>query len=249
MSLNDLNSRGESEDCTELEATLTGVKQLSLSDPKEDPSVKETTQAQSLTDTQRDTNQELPKELRIRKEHPQENIIDQVENRVMARGQLSKMIGNVAFVSMLEPKVFTDAEHDEYWMNAMQEELDQFKRNQSNPKESHLTAVKRILRYLHSSVEAGIWYPASENFELHGYTDADYGGDRLERKSTSGGYQFLGERLVSWFSKKQASVALSTTEAEYIAAGSCVAQVLWIKQQIEDYGIQIKTIEVKCDKK
>ena len=80
-----------------------------------------------------------------------------------------------------------------------------------------------------------------------GYSDADFTGSRVDRKSTSGTYQFLGNALVSWFSKKQTSVALSTAEAEYISAGSCVTQILWIKQELEDYSLRYTHIPILCD--
>jgi len=82
---------------------------------------------------------------------------------------------------------------------------------------------------------------------LIGYSDADYGGCKIDRKSTSGTCHLLGSSLVSWHSKKQACVALSTTEAEYIAAGNCCAQILWMKQQLEDYNIFLNHIALKCD--
>ncbi|KAK8697157.1 hypothetical protein V6N13_113309 [Hibiscus sabdariffa] len=112
-------------------------------------------------------------------------------------------------------------------------------RFQANPKESHLKAVKRIFRYLQDTPSLGLWYPRDSTFVLHAFSDADYGGCKIDRKSTSGTCQFLRNMLISWFSKKQNSVALSTTEAEYISAGSCCAQVLWMKQQLLDYGIDI----------
>ncbi|KAK8663836.1 hypothetical protein V6N13_083641 [Hibiscus sabdariffa] len=120
-------------------------------------------------------------------------------------------------------------------------------RFQANPKESHLKAVKRIFRYLLDTPSLGLWYPRDSTFDLHAYSDADYGGCKIDRKSTSGTCQFLGNMLISWFSKKQNSVALSTTEAEYISAGSCCAQVLWMKQQLFDYRIDVGTIPIKCD--
>ena len=99
-------------------------------------------------------------------------------------------------------------------------------RFQASSRESHLTTVKKIFRYLVRTLDIGLWYLTNCSLDLVAYTDADYAGSRLDRKSTSGYYQFLGECLVSWASKKQYSVALSTTEAEYVAARSCVAQVL-----------------------
>ena len=103
-------------------------------------------------------------------------------------------------------------------------------RFQANPKKSHLEAAKRILRYLKGTENLGLWYPVDDNIELTGYSDADYGGCRIDRKSTSGTCQFLGNKLISWFSKKQNTVATSTTGAEYVAVGSCCAQILWLRQ-------------------
>ncbi|KAK6162167.1 hypothetical protein DH2020_002008 [Rehmannia glutinosa] len=115
-------------------------------------------------------------------------------------------------------------------------------RFQSAPKESHMTAAKRILRYLKGCQEVGLWYPKEDRFKLIGYSDSDYAGCRVDRKSTSRTCQPLGNRLVSWFSKKQNSIATSTAEAEYIAAGSCCAQVLWMRQQLRDYEIEEKLL-------
>ncbi|KAH9668296.1 hypothetical protein KPL70_021361 [Citrus sinensis] len=91
-------------------------------------------------------------------------------------------------------------------------------RFQSCPKESHMLAVKRIFRYLIGTINLGLWYPRGTHIDLTCYSDADFAGYKVDRKSTSGTCHFLGHSLVSWFSKKQNSVALSTTEAEYIAA-------------------------------
>jgi len=99
-------------------------------------------------------------------------------------------------------------------------------RFQSYPKESHLIAVKRIIRYLKGTIGMSLWYPKIGQFLMTSYSDADYADCRVDRKSTSGTCQFLGNCLISWSSKKQNSVALSTVEAEYVAAGACCAQVL-----------------------
>ncbi|KAI3685502.1 hypothetical protein L6452_34750 [Arctium lappa] len=110
-------------------------------------------------------------------------------------------------------------------------------RFQVRPKQSHFQAVKRIFRYLKGQPRLGLWYPHDSPFDLIAYSDSDLGGANLDRKSTSGGCQFLGARLVSWQCKKQTTVSTSTTEAEYIAAASCCAQVLWIQNQMLDYGV------------
>ncbi|GJZ12445.1 hypothetical protein Tco_0547675 [Tanacetum coccineum] len=96
---------------------------------------------------------------------------------------------------------------------------------QVTPKTSHLLAVKRIFRYLKGKPTLGLWYSRDSPFELVAYTDSDYAGATLDRKSTTGGCQFLGNRLISWQCKKQTVVATSTTEAEYVAAASCCGQV------------------------
>jgi hypothetical protein len=83
--------------------------------------------------------------------------------------------------------------------------------------------VKRIMRYLVYTPKFGLWYPKGSTFDLIGYSDVVYAGCKIDRKSTSGTYQFLGRSLVSWASKKQNSEALSTVEAEYIVAGHCCA--------------------------
>ncbi|CAH9110852.1 unnamed protein product [Cuscuta epithymum] len=120
-------------------------------------------------------------------------------------------------------------------------------RYQSCPKESHLVAIKRIIRYVKSTTNLGLWYPKGSNFSLVGYSDADYAGCTVDRKSTSGTCQFLGHSLVSWSSKKQNSVAISTAEAEYVALGSCVAQILWMVQALNDYNLKFSNVPIYCD--
>src|SRR6185437_13421010 len=85
------------------------------------------------------------------------------------------------------------------------------------------------------------------HFDLVGFSDSDYAGCKVDRKSTSGGCQFLGRSLVSWSSKKQNSVALSTAEVEYISAGSCCAQLLWMKQTLLDFNVKFDEILLLCD--
>ncbi|KAI3681140.1 hypothetical protein L6452_35924 [Arctium lappa] len=92
-------------------------------------------------------------------------------------------------------------------------------RYQANPKESHLAAVKRIFRYLKGTMNLGLWYPKDSGFDLIGYSDSNFAGSKVDRKSTTGSCQLLGGNLVSWSSKKQNSVSTSTAEAEYVAAG------------------------------
>ncbi|GKE46344.1 hypothetical protein Tco_1477602, partial [Tanacetum coccineum] len=90
-------------------------------------------------------------------------------------------------------------------------------RYQVNPKVLHLHAVKRIFRYLKGQPKLGLYYPKDSPFDLVAYTNSDYTGGSLDRKSITGGCQFLGCRLISWQCKKQTVVANSITEAEYVA--------------------------------
>jgi len=120
-------------------------------------------------------------------------------------------------------------------------------RFQSNPKESHFKAAKRILKYLKGTTNVGIWYPNEYNIALSGFSDSDYAGCKLDKKSTSGTCHLLGSNLISWNSKKQACVALSTTEAEYIAAGHACAQSIWLKHQLMDYGVKLEKVPFYCD--
>ncbi|GJQ92846.1 putative ribonuclease H-like domain-containing protein [Tanacetum coccineum] len=118
---------------------------------------------------------------------------------------------------------------------------------QVNPKTSHLSVVKRIFRYLKGKPKLGLWYPRVSSFDLEAYSDSDYAGANLDRKSTTGGCQFLGRRLISWQCKKQTIVATSTTEAEYVAAANCCGQVLWIQNQMLDYGFNFMNTKIYID--
>ncbi|GJZ94512.1 putative ribonuclease H-like domain-containing protein [Tanacetum coccineum] len=120
-------------------------------------------------------------------------------------------------------------------------------RFQVNPKISHLYAVKRIFRYLKAQLKWGLWYPKDSPFDLVAFTDSDYAGASLDRKSIIGGCQFLGYRLISWQFKKQIVVDNSITEAEYIAASNYCRQVLWIQNQLLDYGYNFMQTKIHID--
>nr|GEU62700.1 putative ribonuclease H-like domain-containing protein [Tanacetum cinerariifolium] len=107
---------------------------------------------------------------------------------------------------------------------------------QVTPKALHLHAVKRIFRYLKGKPHLGLLYSKDSPFDLVAYSNSNYAGASLDRKSKTGGCQFLGCRLISWQGKKQTVVSTSSTKAEYVATTSCYAQVLWIQNQLLDYG-------------
>ncbi|KAK6150590.1 hypothetical protein DH2020_015522 [Rehmannia glutinosa] len=121
-------------------------------------------------------------------------------------------------------------------------------RFQYEPKESHMTATKRILRYLKGCQEVGLWYPKEGGFKMIGYSDSDYVGCRVDRKSTYSTCQMLGNILASWFNKKQNSIATSTgDQASIYMVVICCAQVLWMRQQLRDYDVEEKQIPIMCD--
>ncbi|CAN1797736.1 Retrovirus-related Pol polyprotein from transposon RE1 [Linum perenne] len=108
---------------------------------------------------------------------------------------------------------------------------------QCSPKNSHLIAVKRIFRYLTGTIVTPVL----------SYSDSNYAGSLTDRKSTSSTCQFVGHSLVSWFSKKQNCIALSTAEAEYLAVGSACTQLIWMKAQLHDYRLSFSTMPIYCD--
>jgi uncharacterized membrane protein YciS (DUF1049 family) len=122
-------------------------------------------------------------------------------------------------------------------------------RFQEDPKTTHLESVKRIFRYIKGTTNLGLWYPKGTGMDTIVYADSDHAGDYVDRKSTSGTCTFVGHCLTSWFSKKQTTLAISTTEAEYVSAGKACQQALWMKQALVDYGIQLKDISILCDNK
>ncbi|GJW54307.1 hypothetical protein Tco_0098392 [Tanacetum coccineum] len=119
----------------------------------------------------------------------------------------------------------------------------------AKPTKKHLHAVKRIYKYLRGTVNRGLWYPKNSSIALTAYTDTDHVGCQDTRRSTYGCMQLLGERLVSWSSKRQKSAAISSTEAKYIALSGCCAQVLWMRSQLTDYGLGFNKIPMYCDNK
>ena len=89
-----------------------------------------------------------------------------------------------------------------------------------------MIALKRIIKYVKTTADFGVWYSNDINDVLAGYSDTDWVGNANDRKSTSGGCFYVGNNLVSWMSKKQNSISLSTAEAKYITASSCCTQLL-----------------------
>nr|GEU89538.1 hypothetical protein [Tanacetum cinerariifolium] len=120
-------------------------------------------------------------------------------------------------------------------------------RYQASPTKKHLEALKRVFRYLRGIINWGLWYPKDTTMVLTAFADADHAGCQDTRRSTFESAQFLGDKLVSWSSKKQKSTAIFTTEAEYIAISGCCAQILWMRSQLTDYDFDFNKIPLYCD--
>lgn len=107
----------------------------------------------------------------------------------------------------------------------------------STPKESYLTTIKRIIWYLIRTQDIGLWYPCSSYFNLIGYSNADFVGDKSDRKNTSGTRQIFGDALILWHINKKTSIVLSTSDAKYIVVGSCGTPILWIMHQLLNFNV------------
>nr|GEY69913.1 putative RNA-directed DNA polymerase [Tanacetum cinerariifolium] len=154
-------------------------------------------------------------------------------------------------VYVSQPKGFVDPDHSThvYRLKKALYGLKQTPRAwyHASPTKKHLKALKRVFRYLRSTINWGLWYPKDTAMALTAYADADHAGCQDTRRSKSGSAQFLGDKLVSWTSKKQKRITISTTEAKYIAMSGCCAQILWMRSQLIDYGFVFNKILLYCD--
>nr|GEW73488.1 uncharacterized mitochondrial protein AtMg00810-like [Tanacetum cinerariifolium] len=132
---------------------------------------------------------------------------------------------------------------------ALQFAICMYSRYQARPTKKHVHAVKRIFRYLRGTVHRGLWYLKDSSIALTSFANTDHAGCQDTRRGTSGSLQFLGERLISWSSKRQKNAAISSTEAEYITLSGCCAQILWMRSQLSDYGLGFNKIPMYCDNK
>nr|GEW01715.1 retrovirus-related Pol polyprotein from transposon TNT 1-94 [Tanacetum cinerariifolium] len=202
------------------------------------------------------------------------NIIDQLSRPVSTRLQLhvqALFCYYDAFLTLVEPKTYKEALTQSRWIEAMQEELNEFERLENkvhlvargyNQEEgidfeesfapvARLEAIRIFLAYaayknmvvyqmdvktafLNGNLREEVY---DSSIALIAFADVDHAGCQDTRRSTSGSVQFLGERLISWSSKRQKSAAISSTEAEYIALSRCCAQILWMRSQLSDYGL------------
>ncbi|CAL5415338.1 unnamed protein product [Camellia sinensis] len=118
------------------------------------------------------------------------------------------------------------------------------------PSKDHMNAVVRILRYLKSAPGKGLMFSKNNHLNIGGYTDADWAGNNTDRRSTSGHFTFVGGNLVTWRSKKQKVVALSSAEAEFRAMNKGLCELLWLRKLLTEFGFPpASAMELFCDNK
>lgn len=118
---------------------------------------------------------------------------------------------------------------------------------QAYPKESYIITVKHIMRYLSGTQHMCLGYPKGVYCDLVGYSDFDLSWFLLDRKSNKNTCHILGNGFVSLHNKKQLSVSLSTIEAKYVIACRCCAQIIWMKQKLSDYSVNLGVVSIRCD--
>ncbi|GJX32309.1 hypothetical protein Tco_0242164 [Tanacetum coccineum] len=133
---------------------------------------------------------------------PPKKLGPDLNGKVVNKTQYRGMIGSLMYL--------TKSKHDIQFSTCLRV------RYQANPKESYLIAVKRISRYLKGTPSLGQWYPKCSGFDLKGYSDSDYAGCNMDRKSILGACQLLGGKLVCWSAKKQQSIVMSSVEVDYV---------------------------------
>ncbi|XP_019052048.1 PREDICTED: uncharacterized protein LOC109114200 [Nelumbo nucifera] len=148
--------------------------------------------------------------------------------------QFRSLIGSLLYLKATRPDIM-------YAVNLLS-------RFMQSPSQVHYGTAKRVLRYLQGTKNYGIWYGITHDSKLIGYTDSDWAGLVDDMKSTSGYAFTIGSGIFSWASRKQATVAQSSAEAEYIAAAMTTSQAIWLKRIHEDMGeSQVETTEIYCD--
>lgn len=150
-------------------------------------------------------------------------------NQKLYRG----MIGSLLYLTTSKPDILYN-----FYLSA---------RFQSDPRETRLTVVKRIFRYLKGTKNMGLLYKKSLDNKLVKFCDADYTRDIIERNYTIGKGQFIGENLISCASKRQATTILLTAEEKYILFDSRYTQLPWMKYQLEVFIIYGRSIPFLCD--
>jgi len=171
-----------------------------------------------------------------------------VKNPIVPGSKLSKNEGGAAVDTTMLKQMISSLMYLTATRADLMYSICLISRYMERPTEIHLQVAKRILRYLKGTAELGIAYKRGGEEEFVGFTDSDYAGDINDRKSISGYTFMLGTGAISWSSKKQPVVTLSTTEAEFIAAAYCACQGVWLRRVLEKLGyIQSKCTTIFCD--
>nr|GEZ37864.1 uncharacterized mitochondrial protein AtMg00810-like [Tanacetum cinerariifolium] len=198
------------------------------------------------------------------KDHPLSQVRGNPSKPVQTRRKLAtdpEMCMFALTVSTAEPKTIKEAMDDSAWIEAMQEELHQFYRLQvlELVDKSFGKNIDVKMAFLNGPLKKKVYvaqpdgfvdpdhpekYPKDSGFELTAFSDVDHAGCIDTYKSTSGGIQFLGNKLVSWMSKKRDCTAI---EADYVALSAGCARVMWMRTQIKDYGFNYNKIPLYCD--
>lgn len=147
-------------------------------------------------------------------------LLENHNGDTVEKGQFQRFVGKLIYLSHTRPDIAFAVSLVSQFMHS--------------PNEEHMQAVRRIQHYLKATPSKGILFALGANLEIQGYTDVDYGGSLVDRRSTTGSFVFLGGNLVSWRSKKQGVVSRSSAEAEFRAMALRVCELLWLKIVLED---------------
>ena len=150
-----------------------------------------------------------------------EDIGDEIEDPTMFR----RIVGSLIYMTITRPDL-------SYAVGLVSQFMQM-------PRKTHLDAVRRILRYVKSTLHYGLFYEARKEIQIFGYTDADWAGSMYDRRSTNGFMFSLGSVAVTWSSKEQPIVALSSTEAEYRGATMAACEVVWLQKLLCDLDVQV----------
>nr|GEX29504.1 retrovirus-related Pol polyprotein from transposon TNT 1-94 [Tanacetum cinerariifolium] len=209
----------------------------------EEEAIKVTEKKNLKNDTANET-LEIDKIVNIKesRNHKLENVIGNLNQRTL-RSQAQTQSNFFCFISTIEPKNNFGLEESKPMKTPMS-----FDTKLTKDEECELVDSTKY-RGMIGTTHLGLCYPKGTGIETVVFSESDHAGDYVDRKSTSGICTFVGCCLTSWFSKKQTTLAISTTEAKYVTAGKACQQALWMKQALIDYDIRLDDVPIMCDNK
>jgi hypothetical protein len=159
---------------------------------------------------------------------------DATSGEVVDATVYQQLVGSLMYLVNTRPNIF-------YAVNQLSQAM-------VKPTKLFWKAGKHVLRYLKGTSEYGLWYRQTDEVKLHGFTDADWVGSPTDRKSTSGGIFSIRSTVVSWYSRKQRSVALSSAEAEYMTASQAACEAIWMRKILVGlFGSHLDLTVIYCD--